>query len=180
MPKKIKVIDVVNNNDDNMVEKVMTSTTLSLSENDEIEGEIEAVMVEEKPLQAELIEQVKVEDKQDYKSIRTQQLVECTQCNKLMTATSLKYYHKKTCPAENKTEDIKPKLKAKPKSKPIKEEVIIEESDEEVQIIKPKPKNEILLQQAPVLTYQEQRMQQLNQQKNNRQHKINCLFMGAI
>ena len=65
MPKHIKVIDVVNNNDDNIEEKVV--------EKDEIEEEIEAVVVDVKPVQAELIELVKVEDKQDYKNIRTQQ-----------------------------------------------------------------------------------------------------------
>ncbi len=59
------------------------------------------------------------------------------------------------------------------KPKPKKAEVVIEESDEEVQIIKPKPKKEVVLEQPPVLTYQQQRMQQ-------RQHQINPLFMGAI
>ena len=80
----------------------------------------------------------------------------------MMTATSLKYYHKTKCPAEDKVEEIKPKPKAKPKS--IKEEVIVEESDEEVKIIKPTPNKKIMLEQ-PVLTYQEQRMQYINQQK---------------
>jgi len=172
MPKKIKVIDVVNNNDDNIDEKVV--------ENDEIEEETEAVVVEVKPVQAELIEPVKVEDKQDYKSIRTQQLVECPKCKKMMTATSLKYYHKKNCPAEEKVDEIKPKTKLK---RIVPEKIKIVEAEEsvseEVEIIKPKHKKEIILEQ-PVLTYQEQRLQYINQQKNNRQQKINCLFMGAV
>ena len=104
MPNKIKVIDVVNNNDDNINEKVV--------ENDEIEEETEAVVVEVKPVHAELLETV--EDKQAYKSIRTQQLIGCPKCSKMMTATSLKYYHKKNCPAEEKAvpiDEIKPKTK---------------------------------------------------------------------
>ena len=85
MPKKIKVIDVVNNNDDNINETVV--------EHAKIEEETEAVVVVVKPVHTEL--QEKVEDKQDYKSIRTQQFVECSKCHQMMTATSLKYYHKK-------------------------------------------------------------------------------------
>ena len=163
------MIDVVNNNDDNTVEKVMTTTTLSLSENNEIEREIEAVVVEAKPLQAELIEQVKVEDKQDYKSIRTQQLIGCPKCSKMMTATSLKYYHKKNCPAEEKAvpiDEIKQKTKLKTKVPEQIKIVEVEESvsEEEVKIIKPKKQKEIILEQ-PVLTYQEQRLQYINNQK---------------
>ena len=174
MPKKIKVIDVINNNDDNINEKVV--------ENDKIEEETEAVVVEVKPVQAELIE--KVEDKQDYKSIRTQQLIGCPKCSKMMTATSLKYYHKKNCPAEEKAvpiDDIKQKTKLKIKVPEKIKIVEVEESvsEEEVKIIKPKKQKGIILEQ-PVLTYQEQRLQYINNQKNNRQHKFNCLFMGAV
>ena len=174
MPKKIKVIDVVNNNDDNINEKVV--------ENDEIEVQTEEVVLEVKSVQAELIE--KVEDKQDYKSIRTQQLIGCPKCSKMMTATSLKYYHKKNCPAEEKAvpiDEIKQKTKLKIKV-PEKIKIVEDEesfSEEEVKIIKPKKQKEIMLAQ-PVLTYQEQRLQHINNQKNNRQHKINCLFMGAV
>jgi hypothetical protein len=177
MPKTIKVVDVVSNNNDSIDEKVF--------QNDEINEEIEKVIITEE-VKAEPIK----EDKQDYKTIRTQQLVECPKCKKMMTTTSLKYYHKKTCPAEP-VADIKPKPKAKPKPKKEevvieesdeevkivkpkpKKEIVIEESEEEVKIIKPKPKKEVVLEQQPVLTYQQQRTQQ-------RQHKINTLFMGAI
>jgi hypothetical protein len=177
MVKTIKVVDVVSNNNDSIDEKVV--------QNDIINEEIEKVIITEE-VKAEPIK----EDKQDYKTIRTQQLVECPKCKKMMTSTSLKYYHKKTCPAEPVVE-IKPKPKAKPKPKKEevvieesdeevkivkpkpKKEVVIEESDEEVKIIKPKPKKAVVLEQPPVLTFQQQRMQQ-------RQHKINTLFMGAI
>ena len=178
------MIDVVNNNDDNIEEKVLTDATLRRSENDEIEEETEAGVVEVKPVQAELLEPVKVEDKQDYKSIRTQQLIGCPKCSKMMTATSLKYYHKKNCPAEEKAvpiDEIKQKTKLKIKVpetiKIVEDEVSF--SEEEVKIIKPKKQKGIILEQ-PVLTYQEQRLQYINNQKNNRQHKFNCLFMGAV
>ncbi len=59
------------------------------------------------------------------------------------------------------------------KPKPKKEEVVIVESDELVKIIKPKAKKEVVLEQTPVLTYQQQRIQQ-------RQHTINSLFLGDI
>ena len=68
--------------------------------------------VENESVKVELTEPVKIEDKQDYKSIRTQQLVGCPKCSKMMTATSLKYYHNKTCPAEQALE-IKPKTNIK-------------------------------------------------------------------
>ena len=191
------MIDVLSNKVESIDEKVV--------KNDEVNEEIENVMIEDEPIKKEL----KEEDKQDYKTIRTQQLVECPKCKKMMTATSLKYYHKKTCPAEPVAEpkpksNTKPKkeevvivesdeevkiIKPKPKKaevivesdeevkiikpKPKKVEVVIVESDEEVKIIKPKPKKEVVLEQQPVLNYQQQRMQQ-------RQLKINTLFMGAI
>ena len=107
MAKTIKVIDVVSNNDDSIDEKLV--------KNDEVNEEIEKVIIEDEPIKEEVKEKVKEEDKQDYKTIRTQQLVECQGCKKMMTATSLKYYHKK-CPAETVAE-IKPKPKAKPKPK---------------------------------------------------------------
>ncbi len=63
--------------------------------NDEVTEEIEKVIIEEEPVKEEVKEVVKEEAKQDYKTIRTQQLIECQGCKKMMTATSLKYYHKK-------------------------------------------------------------------------------------
>ena len=83
MAKTIKVIDVVSNKEDASDEKV--------TQNDEVNEEIEKVIIEDEPI----TEEVREEDKQDYKTIRTQQLVECPKCKKMMTATSLKYYHKK-------------------------------------------------------------------------------------
>ena len=47
------------------------------------------------------------------------------------------------------------------------------ESDEEVKMIKPKPTKAVVIEQQPVLTFLQQRMQQ-------RQHKINTLFMGLF
>ena len=83
MPKTIKVIDVVSNKEDSIDEKVV--------KNDEVNEEIEKVIIEDEPIKEEVKEEVKEEDKQDYKTIRTQQLVECPKCKKMMTATSLKY-----------------------------------------------------------------------------------------
>ena len=77
------MIDVLSNKVESIDEKVV--------KNDEVNEEIENVMIEDDPIKKE----VKEEDKQDYKTIRTQQLVECQGCKKMMTATSLKYYHKK-------------------------------------------------------------------------------------
>jgi hypothetical protein len=162
MPKKIKVVDVVSNTSDSIDEQIV--------QNDVVNEEVEKVIIEE--VKEEVKEKVKEEDKQDYKTVRTQQLVECPKCKKMMTSTSLKYYHKKTCPAEP-VEEIKPKSKAKPKPKPKKEKAVIEESDEEVEIIKHKPKRAVVLEQPPVLTIQQQRIQQ-------RQHQINTLLMGAF
>ncbi len=92
------------------------------------------MIIEEEPINEEATNKVKEENKQDYKTIRTQQLVECKGCKTMMTATSLKYYHRAKCPVEPVAE-IKSKPNAKPK--PNKEEVVIIESDEEVKIIKP-------------------------------------------
>ena len=83
MAKTIKVIDVVSNNDDSIDEKLV--------KNDEVNEEIEKVIIEDEPIKEEVKEKVKEEDKQDYKTIRTQQLVECQGCKKMMIATSLTY-----------------------------------------------------------------------------------------
>ena len=190
MAKKIKVVDVVvdsldiiTENEDEKVEIEELKETVTI-EPVKVEVENESVKIElTEPVKRELTEPVKIESNQDYKSIRTQQLVECPKCSKMMTATSLKYYHNKTCLAEQ-TSEIKPKTKIKiiiPETNKKEPYIEAEESfsEEEVKIIKAKPKKEIVLEK-PVLTSQEQRMQYINQQKNNRQQKINCLFMGAV
>ena len=111
MAKKIKVVDVVvdsidiiTEHEDEKVEIEELKETVTIEPVKEAVGNV--------PFKIELTEPVKIEDKQDYKSIRTQQLVECPKCSKMMTATSLKYYHNKTCPAEN-TSEVTSKTKTK-------------------------------------------------------------------
>ena len=73
--------------------------------------------VEDKPI----VEEKQVEEKPvEEKIVRTNELIKCPKCLKMVTSKTLKYSHKKTCTGEDKPTPIS-------KPKPIKQVAKIEE-----------------------------------------------------
>jgi len=119
--KKITVVDITETNandadisDNNDVVEEPIKTT------EPIEPVIEPVIetVDTQPLETIVEEPVK-EDK----IVRTNELIKCPKCDKLVTRKTLKYSHKKTCSGEEAAVQKPIKTKAQPKPIPDIEEV---------------------------------------------------------
>ena len=122
MPKKkITVVDIKDDENADIVDsnEVTIPEGQPIIEENNIETQdkpiVEDTPVEEKPVEEKPVEDKPVEDK----IVRTNELIKCPKCLKMVTSKTLKYSHKKTCTGEDKPEPIS---KSKPLAK-IEEEV---------------------------------------------------------
>ena len=114
--KKITVVDITENTDndaDISDNNDVVEEPIKTIENEEpvIEPVIETV--DTQPLETIVEEPVK-EDK----IVRTNELIKCPKCDKLVTRKTLKYSHKKTCSGEEAAVQKPIKTKAQPKPIP--------------------------------------------------------------
>ena len=117
MPKKkITVVDIKDDETADNVDSNEVTTLEPIIEENNVETQDKPI-VEETP-----VEDKPVEDKPivEEKIVRTNELIKCPKCLKMVTSKTLKYSHKKTCTGEDKPEPIS-------KSKPIKQLAKIEE-----------------------------------------------------
>ena len=134
MPRKIKVLDIIPENNENEVTndeiKEVNETEPIIENNEQTEQEHEKVKEETKEIKQEVIKETPTEIVQEeQKNVRIQELVKCPDCGKNMTKKTLKYFHHKVCPkATNKTE-------VKPKKENIKVQEI-EEIPEQVPLVR--------------------------------------------
>ena len=107
MPRKIKVVDL--NIEDNTVEN---ETQIDVSEtpeptenNDKVEENIEIQEEPKEPPKTDVKEDIKCDtiiksETQPDKAVRTQELVKCNRCGRMITAKTLRYSHSQTCGVE--------------------------------------------------------------------------------
>ena len=127
MPKKkITVVDI---KDDENADIVVDSNEVTIPEMqpiiEENNNETQDKPIEDKPIVEEKPAPDSLREQQDKpiveeKIVRTNELIKCPKCLKMVTSKTLKYSHKKTCTGEDKPEPIS-------KSKPIKQLAKIEE-----------------------------------------------------
>ena len=189
MPKKIKVVDVVNNETiDSTVEQPIIekqeqiNTTVETTPITDIETESTEVKEEDKPTNKndkpieEVNEKQKINDTDNTTKTRTQELHECPKCHKFMTLKTLKYVHQNTCPVKDP-----PKPKAKGRPKKIKYEKPPNTPEESVQnTYISQPKQAPILNQTPVKSFEEMRKDRLIERVNLRKQRINNLFLQAF
>ena len=125
MPKKkITVVDIKDDENADIVDSNEVTTLEPIIEENNIETQdkpiVEDTPVEDKPI----VEEKQVEEKPvEEKIVRTNELIKCPKCLKMVTSKTLKYSHKKTCTGEDKPTPIS-------KPKPIKQVAKIEEEEE--------------------------------------------------
>ena len=107
MPRKIKVVDL--NTEDNIAEN---ETQLGVSEtlepngnNDKVEEKSEIQEELKEPPKADVKEEIKCDtiiknETLSDKAVRTQELVKCNRCGRMLTAKTLRYSHSQTCGVE--------------------------------------------------------------------------------
>ena len=158
--KKIIVVDIKDN--DNQNADIVDSNEVTTLDN----------IIEEKPIIEEaIIEDKPIEDKPvEDKIVRTNELVKCPKCMKLVTSKTLKYSHKKTCDGEDK-----------PKPKP---STVIHDIEE---VPKSPPKLVRTISRIAPVTPQptlqmmrEYRNQMRTQHLQMRSDKMNSLFTNSI
>ena len=182
MPRKIKVLDIINENEAtndeikevNEPEPIIENNEKTEQEHEKIGQEHEKVKEETKEIKQEVIKETPTEIiQEEQKNVRVQHLVSCPDCGKNMTKKTLKYFHPKVCPkATNKTEP-KPK-KERVKVKDI-EEIPEQIPDTDSVKIDYTPPAEI-----KQLSYEDMRKQRLKERMEQRTIKIQNLFANAI
>ena len=189
MPKKIKVVDVVNNETiDSTVEQPIIekqeqiNTTVETTPITDNETESTEIKEEDKPTAEdytpikEVNEKQKINDTDKTTKTRTQELHECPKCHKFMTLKTLKYVHQNTCPVKDP-----PKPKAKGRPKKIKYEKPPNTPEESAQdTFIPQPKQPPILNQTPVKSFEEMRKDRLIERVNKRKERISNLFLQAF
>ena len=151
--KKITVVDVEDNNDVNPEINDVTEPVQEQIKNIpslEQEQVIEEAKVDDATTPIETPSGLEEDKPIEDKKIRSQQLIRCLKCNKMVTAKTLKYSHKQTCPGEEHNKVKKNIVKTKkqettpePIPEPIPDpipEPIPEPIPDPVPEAKPKPK----------------------------------------
>jgi len=104
MPRKIKVVDL-NNIAENEPQIDVSETPEPIENNDKVEENIEIQEELKEPPKADIKEEnkcdtiIKNETLSD-KAVRTQELVKCNRCGRMLTAKTLRYSHSQTCGVE--------------------------------------------------------------------------------
>ena len=178
MPRKIKVLDIIPENNENECEndeiKEVKEPEPIIENNEKVEQEPEKVEPEKefaevavKEETKEVIQETPTEIVQEEpKNLRIQELVKCPDCGKNMAKKTLKYFHPKVCPkATNKTEP-----------KPKKERVKVQDIEEIPEQIPQKVDYTPPVQ----LSYEDMRKHRLKERMEQRTIKIQNLFANAI
>ena len=203
MPRKVKVVDVVpDNNDtntDNAVhelepirEENQQTDTKEQVEDNETQSEIRGAQSTpirrgtdapsspvkeniEKPTETDTKTEDIVEEDVPKTKVRTNELHECPKCHKFMTLKTLKYTHEKTC-GVYQPPPPKPKPKAKPKGRP-KKQIVVEKIEEQpVEQKKEAPE----FTPEPVKSFEDMRRERLRQRVQQRNEKMHNLFLQAF
>ena len=121
MPKKkITVVDIKDDENADIVDSNEVTTLETIIEENNIETQDKPI-VEDTPVEEKQVEEKPVEEKPvEEKVVRTNELIKCPKCLKMVTSKTLRYSHKKTCTGEDKPTPIS-------KPKPIKQVAKIEE-----------------------------------------------------
>ena len=185
--KKIKVLDIIPENNENEVtndeikevnepEPIIENNEKTEQEPEKIEQEHEKVKEEIKEIKQEVIKETPTEIiQEEQKNVRIQELVKCPDCGKNMTKKTLKYFHPKVCPKAKKQEETKPK---KEKIKVEEIEKIPEQIPDEP--LTPKIPKKVDYTPAVEVTYEDMRKQRLKERVQQRTIKIQNLFANAI
>ena len=107
MPRKIKVVDL--NTEDNIADNDpqidVSETPEPIENNDKVEENIEIQEELKEPPKADVKEEIKCDtiiknETLSDKAVRTQELVKCNRCGRMLTAKTLRYSHSQTCGVE--------------------------------------------------------------------------------
>ena len=187
MPRKIKVLDIIPENNENEatndeIKEVNEPTeieqepTKTEQEPEKVQEEPKKVPEEIKEIKQEVIKETPTEIiQEEQKNVRIQELVKCPDCGKNMTKKTLKYFHYKVCPKAKKQEETKPK-KEKIKVKEI-EEIPKQIPDEP---LTPKIPKKVDYTPPVEVSYEDMRKQRLKARMEQRTIKIQNLFANAI
>ena len=179
MPKKkITVVDIKDDENADIVDSNEVTTLEPIIEENNIETQDKPI-VEDTPVEEKPVEDKPVEDKPivEEKTVRTNELIKCPKCLKMVTSKTLKYSHKKTCTGEDKPTPIS-------KPKPIKQVAKIEE-EEEVPPSPPKLVRTIsqvtpVTQQPTPEMMRTYRNQMRTEQLQMRSDRMSSLFSNSI
>ena len=127
------------------------------------------------------VEDTPVKQPETQTKTRSQELIKCPKCNKMVTAKTLKYSHKNTCSGEEKNQ-LK-KEKPLPKPEPIHdiEEVPVDPTGGRMHTV-PRPKLVAIPEKVAITPemMREHRQQMMRDRINLRQDKMKNLFNNSI
>ena len=198
MPRKLKVVDISTENNQETLDNDETTETPNeekLIENEPVEAVNETIQetIQEEGIkeETEVKEPIEEEKKPEpTKKIKTQELVQCPRCNRWMTEKTLKFAHEKTC--KEKAEVYIPKTLQNKKNKAkeivgtVKQAIEITEQEKEVKrpkdIFKPvrqtsqPPVHTLEPIQERVPLYSDLRRERIEQHKNKMTHVFEKAF----
>ena len=165
-PKKIKIVDISpeqNNDIEPAIEQVDETPTID-PDNTEIQQQQQPAVIEAQPQpNEEVIKPITEEVEESKKTkVRTQELIECPKCHKMVTKKTLTYSHVKTCSGNEETP--RPKRKPKPERiDTVREPIILQQTH-----------------QAEPLTFEEMRKQRMVTRMSEKKDSMKKLFLHAV
>jgi hypothetical protein len=174
MPRKIKIVDLVNEETNEKIEIEDTNKPIDekITDTESIVQNIEKAEIEEEVILIK--EEPKITTKE-----RTNQLHECTKCGKWMTLKTLKYIHDKTCNSNNIAIPDEPKQKktGRPKKQIVVEDIKtpnpIEEQDYNLRSVP-------LVRTDHIKSFEEMRQDHLKERIKHRTQRMSNLFSQAF
>ena len=207
MPRKVKVVDIVPDNNETVIDNTVHELEPIPEENQQTDTkeQVEDNETQSDPVKEDIEKPTETDTKtkdtgeeQDIEDlpktkVRTNELHECPKCGKFMTLKTLKYTHEKTC-GVYQPPPKPPKPEPKPKGRPKKQIVVenieeqpVEKKKEEIRGAQGTPimtgtsaRPVPVLAPEPVKSFEDMRRERLRERVQQRTQKIQNLFLQAF
>ena len=185
MPRKIKVLDITHENNENTP---INDDVEAIKETEPIEEKQEETIEEPQEIQPEQTQEeiqetpTEIVDKEETTKTREQQLRQCPKCQKWLTPKTLRYFHECT---KNDTVKAKRRPHKKIEVKDIEEPPpmpvkLMRQTNQPVEPSTPKLLKRIDYTPPVQISYEDMRKQRIKERISQRAVKISNLFSNAV
>lgn len=188
MPRKLKVIDINNNEPNSGTEELNNEVVVesqNIENNNNVEENTDKNIVENIAAQDNNVEENTVDNytvesiappTQNNKAVRTQELVKCERCGRMLTAKTLKYSHNQTCGVDK----IRNKVGRKTNAELAEKRELEKQTKKEETVPQYVPPKENVPPPQPTISLHEYHRLMREERQKQRNDKMKNLFSSAF
>lgn len=188
MPRKLKVIDINNNEPNSGTEELNNEVVVesqNIENNNNVEENTDKNIVENIAAQDNTVEENTIdnhpktqetESTQNNKAVRTQELVKCERCGRMLTAKTLRYSHAQTCGVDK----IRNKVGRKTNAELAEKRELEKQTKKEETVPQYVPPKENVPPPQPTISLHEYHRLMREERQKQRNEKMKNLFSSAF